>query len=372
MSSKLHKLSTSVERVQARLMHDRQSYAALIGAIKHIADPLEFWSAVRILGPAATQHAALSRHHLENDEAVLSFLAANWPGVLLWNLNKRISDPYQRQSIADLVAARSPAAQLSHVDEVFRSELRGSGVVVLPEVLGQAEIQEMAVFLETRPNLIKEGPVYANTADDIACAPHALRLATHPRILGIVGGFLGTAPIIADLCAWRTDPSPNDDYGAHQFHRDRDDFRACKLFLYLSDVEADDGPHVFVRGSHDPESTKSLLERRQLGAKLLGAKLFDSLFCSDGRAIGNMIPKIFGEAVTQITGNAGKCFLESTYGFHRGRSVRRRSRLLFQVLYAGVMYPHRYERFSSIELEQIPADCLNNESTRRALSAILP
>jgi hypothetical protein len=265
------------------------------------------------------------------------------------------------------VAVRSLPPKLSEVDEAFLSELRSSGIVVLPEILSQAEIQEMAAFLVTRPNLVQEGPVYANTAEDIARAPHALRLATHPRILNIVGGLLGTTPVIADLCAWRTEPSPTDDYGAHIFHRDRDDFRACKLFLYLSDVEADDGPHVFVRGTHDPEATKSLLERRQLGAEL-----FDSLFKGDGRAIASMIPKIFGDAVTQVTGSAGKCFLESTYGFHRGRSVKRRPRLLFQVLYAGVMYPHRHERFSSIELEQIPADCVNNESTRRALSAILP
>ena len=50
-------------------------------------------------------------------------------------------------------------------------------------------------------------------------------------------------------------PEPKD---AQLFHADFHDFKWLKLFVYLTDVTDRSGPHVMVRGSHDP----SLAQRR--------------------------------------------------------------------------------------------------------------
>ncbi len=44
-----------------------------------------------------------------------------------------------------------------------------------------------------------------------------------------------------------------------KFHFDLDDWRMLKFFFYLSDVDADAGPHVYVRGSHNRRRVKHQL-----------------------------------------------------------------------------------------------------------------
>lgn len=357
--------SYAQENLRAKVMRDHSDYVDMIIAIKQLTDPLEFWATVQQLSEQLTQQGLSATNAPASPETNLVRLAAKLPGDLLWQLNKTISDPHQRMAIAKAITKKSPAP-LSTTDEPLAVELRETGLLMLPEILTQSEVHEMAAFLGARPDIIREGPVHANIVEDIARAPHALRLATHPRILSLVGAYLGAAPVITDLCAWRTEPSATDDYGAHIFHRDRDDFRACKMFLYLSDVETEDGPHIFARGSHNPSSTARILNQRGLDMSFM-----KPVFYGPGRQIADTIPAIFGDHVIEITGKAGTSFLEGTYGFHRGKPVKRKDRLLFQVLYATVIYPHRYERFAPIALMDIPEDCIDNELTRYALRGLL-
>ena len=144
-------------------------------------------------------------------------------------------------------------------------------------------------------------------------APHALEIANAPALLETVAANLGAKPTISYMTAWWSTPAGDGTaQHAEKFHRDVDDLDFIKFFLYLTDVDEDAGPHVFIRGSHVADKLTTI--RRYDDAEVHAA---------------------FGrESEVRFTGDAGTCFLEKTYGFHRGYPPKTKPRLIFQVLYS--------------------------------------
>jgi hypothetical protein len=96
------------------------------------------------------------------------------------------------------------------------------------------------------------------------------------------------------------------------FHRDPDDWRFLKLFIYLTDVDEQSGPHEFVTGSH--HSSGRILSKPYIN---------EELEYSYGR-----------KSMVKITGPKGTTFIEDTWGVHRGNMPITRPRLLLQVEYS--------------------------------------
>ncbi len=272
------------------------------------------------------------------------------PGEVCWSLNKSVGDPYQRIEIARRTAARTPTPAVDVPDPVQADTFRKTGFASLNGLLSAAEVKEMADFLDAHPRGLVDGPTAHNNLADVIAAPHAMKLATHPQILAIAKDHLGVVPTIVEMSAWWTTPSPAEDFGAHVFHRDRDDFRACKLFLYLTDVGAEDGPHIFARNTHDPDFIKAVLLQNGYKPEALGA-----LYTGDMRHAASQVSQIFTKQISEFVGPAGTCFLENTYGFHRGKNPTGKRRGLFQVLYGMTPYPARLHRMAEVKLDRLPS-----------------
>jgi hypothetical protein len=143
-------------------------------------------------------------------------------------------------------------------------------------------------------------------------------IANRPDILAIVEGLLGCKPTLGYIATWW---SYHTDLGAQQaenFHRDVDDWRFVKLFIYLTDVGRNNGPHIYV--SHSSGSPKLRQIRRLTDEEVVAA---------------------FGaERILELKGCAGDGFLEDTFGIHKGQPVVSGRRLIFQAVYS--MYPLPY------------------------------
>ena len=164
------------------------------------------------------------------------------------------------------------------------------------------------------PENAPAGTHVAFVADrDVARAPHVFAIVNHPAILAAVAGVLGARPLVSYMAAWWS--IPTHDGGARHaelFHRDVDDWRFVKLFCYLTDVDEESGPHVFVPGSHRINTLTAI--RRYTEAE---------------------VHEAFGAGrEKRFTGPAGTAFLENTYGLHRGFPPRSRPRMIFQALYS--------------------------------------
>jgi Phytanoyl-CoA dioxygenase (PhyH) len=258
------------------------------------------------------------------------------PSLAYYFAQKGIRVAPARQALACLVAAcmRLWGPRLSPAigSEGLRmaGDLAAKGFAALPDQsLSAALVAQVRSELATRPlhdyyhfeklytlDAIPASVVKARYApeDVLACRP-LMDLANDPDVLNAIARRLGAVPTLASAEAWWTF-GENNQAAEHAFddiyHRDADDLRFVKMFVYLTDTTPRSGAHRFVLGSH----TDQRFARR-------GA-------ISEGEVEGAYAP----EQMLTVTGKAGTAFLEDTWGIHRALLATEGRRLIFSATYA--------------------------------------
>jgi len=141
------------------------------------------------------------------------------------------------------------------------------------------------------------------------------RIAKDPLVVEVARRYLAVEPILLTTQLWWSYPCLDlnqarvPEYG---FHYDIDDYKFLKLFFYLTDVDADSGPHVVIESTHVTKGVFGKLHRR----------------ITDEQAQTK-----YGSQVRALTGKAGTGFFEDTFCFHKGLSPSKR-RLALVLEYA--------------------------------------
>jgi hypothetical protein len=241
---------------------------------------------------------------------------------------RRITDPAKRKQLAESAALSAPQIENKSIS-IEAEALAMDGYVPLPNMIQPGMATEMREYFERfdafspyHPELGRFQAPYnvppsihvSNFDEHVALdAPHALRLANDPKVLQAVSAFLGCKPIVGLIHAWWSSPTGQGPQHAENYHRDYDDFKFAKLFVYLTDVDERSGPHMFIKGS---PRFSGLRDRRRY---------------SD-QEITNTFPDLSDHI--SFTGPAGTAFIEDTSGFHKGLPPVSAPRLIFQVLYS--------------------------------------
>lgn len=149
--------------------------------------------------------------------------------------------------------------------------------------------------------------------EDIVKCSELFELANDKRILRLVSGYLGCKPTLSNINLWYSFPNKEGTAeNSENYHRDVDDLKFIKLFIYLTDVSLEDGPHVFIEGSQR-----------------------DKVFLDIRRYTDLEIESYYEEVkVKYITGSLGDAFLECTYGIHKGLVPQQAGRLVLQFEYS--------------------------------------
>tara|TARA_B100000963_G_scaffold359326_1_gene386383 strand:- start:14379 stop:15176 length:798 start_codon:yes stop_codon:yes gene_type:complete len=108
----------------------------------------------------------------------------------------------------------------------------------------------------------------------------------------VAKAYLGINAKIGNISAWRTERfefATNAQY----FHRDFDNFKWLKIFVYLTDVHEENGPHSYIPKSHHSED-----------------------FLSFKRIQDEDIVNL--EKPVNIVGKAGTIIFADTFGIHKG------------------------------------------------------
>ena len=236
----------------------------------------------------------------------------------------------RRRKIAAQRAAKLPRPEWKPSEDVIeKAKILGRDGFVLTPVAVPAEwIADMRAYFSGQPcaDPYRKLPPFLGPdnappgthvaffdTDVIIAAPHALEIANLQLLVETVAEEMGCKPTISYMTAWWSIPAHNEAaQHAEKYHRDVEDFDFTKLLVYLTDVDEEAGPHVFVKGSHLIEKLTSI--RRYAD---------EEVFAAFGK-----------ENEVRFTGPAGICFLEKTYGMHRGVPPVSRPRLTFQVLYS--------------------------------------
>jgi hypothetical protein len=132
------------------------------------------------------------------------------------------------------------------------------------------------------------------------------------QIKPIADAYLGADSIILNSYILATFPDDgshyNPDFG---FHYDLDDYRFLKLFIYLTDVDEESGPHQIIANSH----------------------LGNTVFRFFNRRLSDTLPLRFANNIKVMLGKKGEGFFEDTLCYHKGtRPVK--PRMILQLQFA--------------------------------------
>lgn len=139
-------------------------------------------------------------------------------------------------------------------------------------------------------------------------------LVTDSNLLTIVQNFLNCKPILSQTNYWKSITGKTNDAiltkNAQKFHRDFDHEKWIKIFIYLNDINNNNGPHCFVKGSQN-----KIIPNEKWGRH------------SDSWILQNFNK----DDIKYFTGKKGTIIFENTRGFHKGTHVLEKERNILQL-----------------------------------------
>lgn len=221
-------------------------------------------------------------------------------------------------------------------------EIKERGIVVGPSTMfltsegGQALHDVSARMLEISQSAEVRATITRTAADpgrkkafliDLVGFPQGvhpddslLKLALDPKLLSIVSTYLGFWPCLHSISAWlnfATDAPPE---LSQLWHRDPEDLKLIKVFIYLSDVGERSGPFTYI------PKTNPFGALAGAAAKLEHKK----------RVSNELMARVFPrESWHVVTGPPHTMILADTVGFHRGGKPETGQRILVTFTYTS-------------------------------------
>jgi hypothetical protein len=206
---------------------------------------------------------------------------------------------------------------------------------------------EPVVYDRSNPKAVR----YDFLTADLLANEHIQELISELSILSLAQGYLKSTPYLDVLGMWwHTDRLNTPDKEAAQyFHFDLDRPKWLKVFIYLTDVDENTGPHMFVKGSHATGAIpKKILDKGY-------ARL------TDREILANYDPS----SIVTMTGERGTVILEDTRGLHKGAHIKKGDRLMLQFQLSNSLFGARYPKS---ELKMINSEQL--KQTLKNFSAV--
>jgi hypothetical protein len=168
------------------------------------------------------------------------------------------------------------------------------------------------------------------------------KIMNDPVLFAIARDYLGCEPILDTFHVWASPvfgSLPSSDAG-QLFHYDMAHPRFVKIFIYLTDVNSESGPHCVVPKSHRKD--------------LAGWKLR----INSNRISDTTIGKVYPNSYVELMGPKGTIIVEDTRAFHKGKPPIQGCRFILEAYFvnavvgASIPYPEvmRHNFMSSINL----------------------
>jgi len=171
---------------------------------------------------------------------------------------------------------------------------------------------------------------YDFDAQDLLGNHDIQKLLADPSFLALAQEYLGARPF-ADVLNmwWHTSFAHGPDSEAGQFfHFDMDRPKWLKIFIYLTDVTPESGPHAFVAGSQRTDGIPQSLLRKGY------------VRLSDDEVSSRFEPS----DILELTAPCGSIIVEDTRGLHKGKHVERGDRLMLQIQFSNSLFGGFYAK----------------------------
>jgi len=160
-----------------------------------------------------------------------------------------------------------------------------------------------------------------------------VRLALDRKLLEIVSGYLGLWPRLFAIGAWLNFPTEDQPVESQLWHRDPEDLKLIKVFIYLADVDADCGPFSYVPKTHPFGDRADKIPEHKHARRIADEEM------------QRTFPP---ESWLRCTGPAKTMILADTVGYHRGGKPTKGTRILITLTYtSGTPFGDRSVRIKS-------------------------
>jgi hypothetical protein len=233
--------------------------------------------------------------------------------------------------------------QLDAVQERIVSELDAEGFSLLPfselfpdgeawrAIEAQAErfASTTEATLESDPDAlrVREGKEFVvrmhSYGAELGLDDPWFRACASRRMLDVANAYVGLWSKLEYVDLWYSRPQPEsaDRVSSQRWHRDFNDRRLVKTFLYLVDVDEGAGPFQYVPGSAPGGSRGDLWPWRPLGQNYPPEDELEQKIAADGARV--------------FTGPKGTLLFCNTAGFHRGGFAKEKPRVLATATYSS-------------------------------------
>ena len=158
-----------------------------------------------------------------------------------------------------------------------------------------------------------------------------IAIIINKRIVDIANSYMEMWTKLKYYTLIETTPVGGEDaVQSQRWHRDPEEKRMCKMFIYLTDVDEESGPFIYTPQSVYGKKYGHLFPQRPP----------EGIYPPE-EAVSRAIPK---EDVRVFTGKAGTVLFCDTTGIHRGGYARSKPRLMFTAFFSAPTFsePTRY------------------------------
>ncbi len=225
----------------------------------------------------------------------------------------------------------------------YAARIRDEGYCVFPHKLPEEMCDRLTEFALTRPAIprprrdaLPEQLIYDRqnpqaeglhfSEESLANDPDFQELMSDLSLLSVAQAYHRSQPVLSQMSMWwstaaRISANAKSEL-AQQYHFDMHRIKWLKVFIYLTDVTENNGPHCFVVNSHrSGHPTHQLLDRGYV-------RIPDE----DIRAVASSKEEV------EITGSRGTIIAVDTRGFHKGKALESGDRLIVELDYADSLF----------------------------------
>ncbi len=166
-----------------------------------------------------------------------------------------------------------------------------------------------------------------------------LKIGLKEEFLYLASLYLGIYPFLGRFYAWYDFPTNENKTSSQCWHKDTDDKKFFKIFIYLNEVDGNNGPFCYIKKTHQSKKNSEI----QKYFKKTDYSTFDILEDND-------VHNLYSERdIIECNGSLGTTIFADTSGYHRGKKLKNDKRIMLVFEYFSQSSNFNYDiKFNNV------------------------
>ena len=160
-----------------------------------------------------------------------------------------------------------------------------------------------------------------------------LKIGLKEEFLYLASKHLGLFPFLGRFYSWHDFPTDDKEISTQKWHKDGDDEKFFKIFIYLTDTDKKSGPFSYIKNTHNNGLNRNAGYDKETNTHYANFKALND----------NDAFNLFGEDVKECTGDFGTIIFADTSGYHKGKKPEENFRIMLVFEYFSQSSRYYYD-----------------------------